>query len=53
MVVHRSDASGTTFIFSDYLSAVNDRWRTAPGKGRQWRGPSALLVRATKVSQAR
>ena len=39
MVVHRSDASGTTFIFSDYLSTVNTRWRATPGKGRELEWP--------------
>ena len=34
LVVHRSDGSGTTYIFSDYLSAVNAAWATAPGKGK-------------------
>ena len=28
IVVHRSDGSGTTFIFTDYLSAVSDEWKT-------------------------
>ncbi len=26
-VIHRSDGSGTTFIFSDYLSKVSDAWQ--------------------------
>ena len=38
-VVHRSDASGTTFVFSDYLSTVDGRWRSGPGKGRQLEWP--------------
>lgn len=33
-VVHRSDGSGTTYIFSDYLSKVNATWNTKPGKGK-------------------
>jgi phosphate transport system substrate-binding protein len=38
LVVHRSDGSGTTYIFSDYLSAVSADWAKAPGKGKelQW-----------------
>ncbi len=32
-VVHRSDASGTNYIFTDYLSAVSPDWQTTPGKG--------------------
>jgi phosphate transport system substrate-binding protein len=33
-VVHRSDGSGTTYVFSDYLSKVNATWNTKPGKGK-------------------
>jgi phosphate transport system substrate-binding protein len=30
-VVHRSDGSGTTFIFTNYLSMVSDEWNTEVG----------------------
>jgi phosphate transport system substrate-binding protein len=33
IVVHRSDGSGTSFIFTDYLSKVNKDWANGPGKG--------------------
>jgi phosphate transport system substrate-binding protein len=33
-VVHRSDGSGTTYVFSDYLSKVSSTWSTKPGKGK-------------------
>jgi len=33
IVVHRSDGSGTTFIFTDYLSKVSKEWADGPGKG--------------------
>jgi phosphate transport system substrate-binding protein len=33
IVVHRSDGSGTTFIFSDYLTKVSKEWADGPGKG--------------------
>jgi len=33
IVVHRSDGSGTTYIFTDYLSKVNPDWANGPGKG--------------------
>lgn len=38
-VVHRSDGSGTTYIFSDYLSAVSPAWAASVGTGRslRWR----------------
>jgi phosphate transport system substrate-binding protein len=32
-VVHRSDGSGTTYIFTDYLSKVSADWKGGPGKG--------------------
>jgi phosphate transport system substrate-binding protein len=33
IVVHRSDGSGTSFIFTDYLSKVSKDWESGPGKG--------------------
>ncbi len=33
-VVHRSDGSGTTFIFTGYLSAVSASWETDIGQGK-------------------
>jgi phosphate transport system substrate-binding protein len=42
LVVHRTDASGTTYIFSDYLSAVSDAWRNGPGKGKSLQWPVGL-----------
>ena len=33
IVVHRSDGSGTSFIFTDYLSKVSHDWSGGPGKG--------------------
>ena len=38
-VVHRSDGSGTTYIWTDYLSKVNGDWATGPGKGTSVRWP--------------
>ncbi len=31
VVVHRSDGSGTTFLFTDYLSKVNTEWKSKVG----------------------
>jgi phosphate transport system substrate-binding protein len=31
--VYRSDGSGTTYIFTDYLSKVSPAWNSGPGKG--------------------
>ena len=33
IVVHRSDGSGTSFIWTDYLSKVSSEWSNGPGKG--------------------
>ncbi len=33
IVVHRSDGSGTSYIFTDYLGKVSKEWANGPGKG--------------------
>jgi phosphate transport system substrate-binding protein len=38
-VVHRSDGSGTTFVWSDYLSKVSPEWKTSVGHGDTVRWP--------------
>ena len=42
LVVHRAEASGTTYIFSDYLSAVSPDWAKAPGKGKELSWPVGI-----------
>jgi phosphate transport system substrate-binding protein len=42
LVVHRSDGSGTSYIFTDYLSAVSPSWAAAPGKGKEVAWPVGL-----------
>ena len=42
VVVHRSDGSGTSYIFTDYLSAVSSTWKAAPGKGKDVSWPTGL-----------
>jgi phosphate transport system substrate-binding protein len=42
IVVHRSDGSGTTFIFTDYLSKVSKDWETTVGKGTSVKWPIGL-----------
>jgi len=42
LVVHRSDGSGTSFIFTDYLSKVSDEWKTKIGKGPSVNWPVGL-----------
>lgn len=43
-VVHRADGSGTTFNFTDYLSAVSKDWADTVGKGAavKWPAPSSV-----------
>ncbi len=38
-VVHRSDGSGTTYIFSDYLSSVSPTWAAKVGAGKTLKWP--------------
>ncbi len=38
-VVHRSDGSGTTGVFSDYLSKISDEWKTKVGSGTSLNWP--------------
>jgi phosphate transport system substrate-binding protein len=42
IVVHRSDGSGTTSIFTDYLSSVSAVWAKRVGKGASVRWPVGL-----------
>jgi phosphate transport system substrate-binding protein len=42
VVNHRSDGSGTTFIFTDYLSSVSADWKGAVGKGTSVKWPVGL-----------
>ena len=42
LVVHRSDGSGTTYVFSDYLASVSPAWATKPGKGKELQWPVGL-----------
>ncbi|MGZ8490731.1 MAG: phosphate ABC transporter substrate-binding protein PstS [Gemmatirosa sp.] len=42
LVVRRSDGSGTSYIFTDYLAAVSPAWAAGPGKGKEVRWPVGL-----------
>lgn len=42
LVVHRSDGSGTTYVFTDYLAAVSPEWSAGPGRGKQVNWPVGL-----------
>lgn len=42
IVVHRSDGSGTTYIWTDYLSKVSSDWQSQVGKGTSVKWPIGL-----------
>lgn len=42
IVIHRSDGSGTTFIFTDYLSNVSPAWKDQVGKNISVKWPTGL-----------
>lgn len=42
LVVHRSDGSGTSYVFTDYLAAVSPAWAAKPGKGKEVQWPVGL-----------
>ena len=42
VVVHRSEGSGTTYIWTDYLSKISDEWKTKVGKGASVNWPVGL-----------
>lgn len=44
-VVHRMEASGTTYVWTDYLSKANGKWRTEIGKGAEVKWPIGVAAR--------
>ena len=42
VVVHRSDGSGTTYIFTDYLSKISKDWSNTVGKGTSVKWPIGM-----------
>jgi phosphate transport system substrate-binding protein len=44
--VHRADGSGTSFIFTDYLSVVNPAWADSVGKGASVKWPAGVGLAA-------
>ncbi len=41
-VIHRSDGSGTTNIFSDYMSKVSEKWNKEVGAGKSLQWPTGM-----------
>jgi phosphate transport system substrate-binding protein len=42
VVVHRSDGSGTSYIFSDYLSSISPQWEKEVGRNTSVKWPTGL-----------
>ena len=42
VIAHRSDGSGTTDIFTNYLSTVNAEWKTKVGRGKSIKWPVGI-----------
>ena len=42
VIVHRSDSSGTSYCFTDYLSKVSPDWKSGPGKGTAVKWPVGM-----------
>jgi len=42
LVVHRADGSGTTSVFSEYLSKVSTQWKDEVGKGKSLQWPKGI-----------
>ncbi len=42
VVIHRADGSGTTAIFTDYLSAISPEWKSKVGAGKSVSWPLGL-----------
>ena len=48
LVVHRADGSGTTYIFSDYLSTVDPTWEKTVGRGQVLNWPVGLAGKGSE-----
>jgi phosphate transport system substrate-binding protein len=50
VVVHRSDGSGTSYIFTDFLSHVSGEWKSKVGTGKSvsWPAPSSVGAKGTE-----
>lgn len=57
-VVHRSDGSGTTQIFSDFMSKISEKWKNEVGTGKALKWPTGMAAKgnpgvAGTISQTR
>ena len=44
-IIYRSDGSGTTFIFSDYMSKISDKWAKEVGTGKTLKWPVGMSAK--------
>ncbi|MBD3322637.1 MAG: phosphate ABC transporter substrate-binding protein PstS [Chitinivibrionales bacterium] len=49
IIVHRADASGTTFIFTDYLSKISPMWKQIAGRGKAVNWPKGLGAKGNEA----
>lgn len=49
VVVHRSEGSGTTFIFTDFLCKVSPEWNSGPGKNTSIKWPVGLGAKGNEA----
>ena len=47
-VVHRSEGSGTTYMWTDYLSKVSKDWANGPGKGTSINWPTGIGAKGSE-----
>lgn len=41
-IAHRADGSGTTYVFTQHLSAISDAWKNGPGTGKKVDWPTGV-----------
>ena len=41
-IIHRADGSGTTFLFTDYLSKISEEWKSKVGAGKAVKWPTGM-----------
>jgi phosphate transport system substrate-binding protein len=51
-VIAKSDASGTTFVFTSHLSAISEAWKTGPGVGTAVNFPVGVAAKGTMGAAA-
>ena len=49
LVVHRSDGSGTTYVFTDYLTTAVPAWKASVGKGKEVKWPVGLGAKGNEA----